>query len=71
MAAANNPSRGSKHHKSKFTEAEILLILNLINEREALRRAASELSNAKLAEKFEVHPRTIESIVSGRTWAHV
>lgn len=71
MAAALNPSRGSKHYKSKFTEEEVAMILNFVNEREALRKAASELTNAKLAEKFEVHPRTIESIISGRTWAHV
>lgn len=71
MAAANNPSRGSNHYKSKFTEEEVTMILNLVNEREALRKAASELSNAKLAERFEVHIKTIESMISGRTWAHV
>lgn len=71
MAAALNPTRGSRHHMAKFTEDEIALILNLVNERDALKKAASELTNAKIAEKFEVHPRTIEKIISGETWAHV
>lgn len=71
MSAAINPSRGSKHYKAKFTEAEVKLILNAVAERERLRKEASELSNAKLAEKFEVHPRTIDKISQRRTWTHV
>ena len=71
MAAALNPVRGSKHYRAKFTEDEIKLILELVKERDELMKRAAELSNRSLAEKFEVHHRTIEKIAQCRSWTHV
>lgn len=71
MAAALNPARGSKHYRSRFTEDEVKLILELVKQREELRIKASQLSNRRLAEKFDVHYRTIEKIAQCRTWTHL
>ena len=71
MAAAINPVRGSKHYRAKFNEDEVKMILDLIKERELLKKRAAELSNKRLAEKFDVHHRTIEKIAHCRSWTHV
>ncbi len=71
MAAALNPVRGSAHYNSKLTEDDVRLILSLAAERDKLRAAAGELTNAKIAEKFEVAKGTIEKITQGRGWSHI
>ena len=64
-------ARGGQLPQAKLTEADIRLIRALVRERNRLRAEASELSNCKLAEKFNVHRCTIEKIISGETWAYV
>ena len=71
MAASKNPPRGSLHYRAKFNESEVRMILELIEHREKLKAECLELTNRKLADKFEVHPRTIEKIAQGRSWTHV
>lgn len=63
--------RGSALPQSKIDESDVILIRQLIAERELLRRQASELTNAKLAEKFGVHVRSIDRISAGECWGHV
>ena len=62
MAAAHNPARGEAHYNAKLTDHECRLVLELVAERAELIRKARELSDAKLAEKFDVHPHTIYKI---------
>lgn len=52
-----------KGRNPKLTEGDIDLINRAVVERKRLRAEAYQLSNAKLAEKFEVHIRTIERYV--------
>lgn len=71
MAAAINPVRGEDCHNAKLTEADAALILQCVAERERLRLEAAKLSNYALAEKFNVHVRTIERVTQRRGWIHV
>ncbi len=66
-----NAVRGSQHYNAKLTESDIELIRALIEHREELKKSASELTNAKIAEKFGVHQRTIERVTQGFGWVHV
>jgi hypothetical protein len=63
--------RGSQLPQAKLTEHDVCLIRKLIDEREAEKRRLAELTNAKLAEKFGVHVRTIDRISMGETWGHL
>lgn len=63
--------RGSELPQSKLTEHDVKLILDCVAERERLRDEANKLSNQALAEKFDLHIRTIEKITSRRSWIHV
>ena len=63
--------RGSQLPQAKLTEADVLLIRQLIEHREDLRRQAAELTAKKIAEKFGVHVRTIDRISIGESWGHV
>lgn len=63
--------RGSELPQSKLTDDDVRLILAVVDEREALKRQLSELTNAKLAEKFEVHRRTIDRVTAYEGWTHV
>jgi len=62
---------GSMNYFAKLTEEDVMLIRELIKEREEARKKASSLSNKKIAEKFEVSQWTINLISAGRTWTHV
>lgn len=53
--------RGESHYRSKLTERDVKLIIEL----------HPEVSTRKLAEKFEVSQSTIAKVVSARSWAHV
>ena len=66
-----NHTRGSGRYNAKFTESEVIMVHGLIAERERLRKEASNLSNAKIAEKFDVCVGTINNIAQRKTWAHV
>lgn len=63
--------RGSELPQAKLTERDVKLILDCVAERERLRDEANKLSNQALAEKFDLHIRTIEKITSRRSWIHV
>jgi len=63
--------RGAARWNARFTDHEVSLIFGLIAERERLRMAASELTNQKIAEKFECHIRTIDAISAKKTWFHI
>ena len=52
----------------KLTPDEVLSIRDSVRLREELRQRANRLSNASLAERFGVHQRTIENVISGYTW---
>lgn len=71
MAKPINPARGERCHNAKLTKRDIKLLFQCVDERERLRKEASKLTNEKLAEKFEVHPRTIEKVLRRETWFHV
>ena len=63
--------RGSELPWAKLNEDDVVLIRKLIVEREMLKAKARELTNAKIAEKFGVHVRTIDKISIGEIWGYV
>jgi len=66
-----NVKRGSELPWAKLTEDDVALIRQLVDERERLRSEASALTNARLAEKFGVHVRTIDRVTTRENWGHV
>lgn len=56
--------------QAKLTEQDAVLILRCVSERERLLKEAALLTNARLAEKFEVHVRTIDRVTQRRGWIH-
>lgn len=63
--------RGEELPWAKLCDDDIKLIRQIVEDREELRRKASLLTNKKLAEKFNVHVRTIDAVTSGFAWGHV
>ena len=63
--------RGSDLPHAKLSEDDVALIRKLIAVREDLKRQASELTNAKIAEKFGMHVRSIDRIAGCESWTHV
>jgi len=63
--------RGSQLPHAKLTEDDVALIWQLVEERDRHKAAAAALTNAKLAEKFGVHVRTIDRVTTGENWGHV
>jgi len=63
--------RGSQLPHSKLNEDDVRHILRLVAHREQLKRQAAALTNAKIAEKFDVHQRTIDRITAKTSWLHV
>lgn len=63
--------RGSELPWAKLDESDVANIRQIVSDRELLKRAAAELTNAKIAEKFGVHRRTIDRITAGEAWTHV
>ena len=63
--------RGQDLPQSKLTDDDVKMIRQLIEHREELKRQASELTAAKIAEKFGVHIRTIDRVSTGENWGHV
>jgi len=63
--------RGEDVKHSKLTEPDVILIRAIVAERDELRRQASLITNRKLAEKFNVHHRTIDKITAGESWTHL
>lgn len=65
------PQRGADRYNAKLTDADVPLILALRAERERLLAQARELTDAKIAEKFDVHPNVVWKIGNGAAWIHV
>ena len=63
--------RGSELPWAKLDESDIPMIRQLIAERDRLKREAAQLTNARIAEKFGVHVRTIDRVSAGENWGHV
>lgn len=57
-----NPSRGESHYNHKLTDHECRLVLELVDERNELLRRARELTDAKIAEKFDICAGTVWKI---------
>lgn len=71
MAKPTNPLRGSELPQARLTEHQAREILALVEHRNGLKRELHTLTNRALAERFGVHQRTIEKLISGESWAHV
>jgi len=63
--------RGEALPQSKLTDDDVRLIRALVEERRQLTQQARSLSNARIAEKFGVHERSVEKIINGEQWGHV
>lgn len=64
--------RGNELGQSKLNDDIVSEIRSAAKQRENMRHyIASNLSNAALAEKHKVHPRTIEKVLSYETWGHI
>jgi len=66
----DNIRRGSQLTWSKLTEEDVALIRAMVEEREEMKQKLRNVTNAKIAEKFGVHIRTIDRITQGRGWSH-
>lgn len=58
-------------NKRHLTDDEVRLIRECWDERQRLLEQARALSQQALAEKFDVHPLTIRSVVQFRTYREV
>lgn len=67
----NRVKRGSDLPHAKLTEDDVRQIRGLIAYREELRARIAALTNRRIAQKFEVHHRTIDRISVGESWGHV
>ncbi len=67
----NKVKRGSQLSWSKLDETDVKNIHGLVNYRNQLKAKLAELTNAKIAEKFGVHVRTIDRATTGENWSHV
>jgi hypothetical protein len=64
--------RGVALSHSKLTPTEVQEICQAKENRlDLLAHIAETLSNTALAEKYGVHPRTIEKVLSYETWSHI
>lgn len=63
--------RGSQLSWAKLDESDVALIREMVAEREAMKAKLREVTNAKIAEKFGVHVRTIDRVTTGENWGHV
>ena len=70
--ATFNAKRGIDLPQTKLGEDEVRYIRSAVERRIELRNEINEtLSNAALAEKYGVHQRTIEKIISYETGRHI
>lgn len=63
--------RGSELPHAKLTEDDIRLINLFVAEREQMKAILKGMTNKAIADKWDVHVRTIDKITSGETWGHV
>ncbi|MGE5522591.1 MAG: hypothetical protein ACM3SS_02670 [Rhodospirillaceae bacterium] len=71
MAAPKNPRRGENHYRFKVTDDDARLMRALVLERERLLAEARKLTDAKIAEKFDVHPHTVWKVTRYESRRHV
>jgi len=71
MPAAKNPARGEELPQTKLTDDDVRLIRELVAEREKLLHQAKKLTNAVIANKFDVHPNTIDRVARRVNRFHV
>ena len=63
--------RGSDLPHAKLDESDVVLIRQIVAERERTKAQLKYVTNAALARKFGVHIHTIERVVTGESWGHV
>ncbi len=63
-------THGVDHWNAKLTEDDVRLIRALVEERAMHLAEARKLTDAAIAEKFEVHPNTIWKVYR-TSWTHV
>ncbi len=63
--------RGEQLPQSKLTDNDVKNIHALVKIRNKLKRELSTLTNKAIAEKFEVHYRTIDRVTVGMSWSHI
>ena len=63
--------RGSQLPHAKLDEAKVRKVLRLVRIREAWRRRAARITNARIARDLGVHVNTIDRITAGESWGHV
>lgn len=68
---AINPQRGADRWNAKLTEDDVRLIRALVDERAMHLAEARKLTDAVIAEKFEIHPNTVRKIIDGAAWGHL
>lgn len=66
-----NVVSGEAHYCAKLSADDVRLIQALVDEREELLAKARRISNAALAEKFDVSKSTIGKIAVGAAWRSV
>ena len=65
-------SIGNRNATNKLTVDDVRLIREAHQHKQSeINRLNRELSAKALAEKFEVHHRTIEKVLTYETWRHV
>ena len=73
----NNPlhkfkfKRGQELPQAKLCDDDVILIRGIVDHRNKLKKELSELTNKKIAEKFNVHFRTIDRITALESWTHI
>ncbi len=60
--------RGASHWNAKLNSDDVRLIRSLVAERERLLKAARQLNDRAIAEKFDVHPNTVWRVCTRETW---
>jgi hypothetical protein len=63
--------KGSELPHSKMNEKLVKKIRGVVAERQRLRVVLSAMTNKALAERYQVHVRTIDRITAGENWSHV
>lgn len=64
--------RGQDLPHAKLLDMDVINIRSAKRQRDALLAHIKEnLSNAALCERFGIHPRTLEKILSRETWCHL
>lgn len=64
--------RGADLPQSKLTEDQVKEMRSLYQEyRETIKKLNDEFSARGLANRYGMHVRTIEKIISGETWSHI